>query len=144
MTDTTVKFQDILDAFEFVSCGQPYEHEAFLCTTTGKIHFHSELADDEEPLADDIDESGKYIPIPHKNDLDLGEPLAIQFAGEAMPEAIGEVQGIFSRPGAYARFKAMLEYRGKLEHWYEYEKRAREQALRRWCKDNGIKSYTPA
>jgi hypothetical protein len=34
-------FNDILDAFEFVSAGSIYQHEAFLCRQTGKIHFHS-------------------------------------------------------------------------------------------------------
>jgi hypothetical protein len=68
----TVKFDDLLEAFEFVSADQPMENEAYLCVETGVIHYHSEFGDEEEdPLPDDIEDSAKYIAIPHKNDLDL-------------------------------------------------------------------------
>ena len=138
MTRATVKFEELIEAFEFVSSAQPAEHAAFLCAQTGKIHWHTELSDDMEPLPDDMDVPGKHIAIPHKNDLDLGKALALRFVGEVLPEAIGKAQHIFSRAGAYARFKDFLEQRGLLQQWYEYEGQARERALRQWCQDSGI------
>ncbi len=138
MTRAVTKFDALLEAFEFVSFGQSTEHEVFLCTKTGAIHYHSAYGDNEEPLPDDIEDTEKYIAIPHKNDLDLGKRLVLKFAGEFLPEALGQVQEIFRRSGAYARFKDLLEQRGMLQQWYEYEAKAQEEALRQWCDDSGI------
>ncbi len=138
MTRPIVKFDALLEAFEFVSFGRPMEHEAYLCTETGVIHYYSEYGDNEEPLPDDVEDSEKYIAIPHKNDLDLGKRLVLKFAGEFLPDALGKVQEIFRRSGAYARFKDLLEHRGMSQQWYEYEAKAQKEALREWCEDNGI------
>lgn len=132
-----VKFDDLLLAFEFVSFGGPMAHEAYLCRETGKIHWYSEFGDNEEELPEDID-SDKYIAIPHKNDLNLGKRLVLRFAAEFLPEELDKVREIFSRRGAYARFKDLLERTGKLEQWYDYEARAQKEALREWCEENGI------
>jgi hypothetical protein len=66
------------------------EHEAYLSTETGAIYWYSDLTDD-EPLPDDIDEPGKYLSIPHNNDLGLGKPLALRFAREYLPNDQDEV-----------------------------------------------------
>ncbi len=141
MTRVAVKFDALLDAFEFVSAGQLMEHEAYLCVGTGVIHYHSEFGDDEEPLPDDIEDSEKYIAIPHKNDLDLGKRLALRFADEFLPEVVEEVYDIFRHRGAYGRFKNLLEGRAMLQQWYEYEEKSRKEALREWCEDSGIEIH---
>ncbi len=133
-----VKFAEIRDAFDFVSFGQLGEHEAYLCVKTGAIYWRSEYCDDEEPLPEDIEDSSRYIAIPHKNDLDLGKALVLRFAEKHLPESYDTVQAIFSRSGAYARFKDLLDSRGVLQQWYGYEEAAIEEALRRWCEDNDI------
>lgn len=138
MAQTKVKFDVIMEAFEFVGAAQPCEHQAFLCKATGEVFWHSEAIGDEEPLPGDIDEPGRYVAIPHKTDLDLGRDLALAFAEQVLPEALPKVQQIFGRPGAYARFKNLLEHHGMLERWYDYERKAQDQALRGWCKENGI------
>jgi hypothetical protein len=138
MARVTVKFDDLLDAFEFVSAGQPFEHEAYLCVATGALHYYSALVDLDEALPDDIDIPGKYLAIPHKNDLDLGKPLALRFAEDVLPDALDDVYDIFTHKGAYGRFKNLLERRGLLQQWYEYEERNRKEALRQWCEENGI------
>lgn len=132
------RFETLLEAFEFVSFGQPGEHEAYLCTKTGEIHWHSEYGDNEEPLPDDIEDLKKYTPIPHKNDLGLGKPLVVKFVSEFLPDALRDVQEIFRRAGAYARFKDLLGHRGLLQQWYEYEAKAQGEALRQWCDDRGV------
>jgi hypothetical protein len=139
MAQTPIKFSDIKDAFDFVSFGQPMEHEAYLCPETGEIFWHSEFGDNEEELPEDID-GEKYIAIPHKNDLNLGKRLVLSFTEEYLPESMEKVYEIFSHGGAYARFKDLLEYRDLLQQWYEYEEKVSDQALREWCRINGIKT----
>lgn len=134
----TVKFDDLLEAFELVSAGQPFENEAYLCRETGVIHFHSELTDLDDALPDDVDTSEKYVAIPHKNDLELGKRLALRFADDLLPDSVDDVHDIFRHKGAYARFKRLLEHRGMLQQWYEYEESSKKAALRRWCEENGI------
>jgi hypothetical protein len=68
----------------------------------------------------------------------LGKPLVLEFTREFLPDAMGQVQNMFSHGGAYARFKDFLEHRGMLPQWYEYETRVQEEALRQWCGDRGI------
>lgn len=114
------------------------EHEAYLCVATGVIHYHTEFGDDEEPLPDDVSDTEKYIAIPHKNDLGLGKLLALKFAGEVIPDALDGVHDIFHRKGAYRRFKNLLDRRGVLQRWYEFEAATQKEALRDWCKDSGI------
>ncbi len=50
----------------------------------------------------------------------------------------------FRKSGAYAKFKALLEERGILEQWYEYERMATRQALLTWCEENSIDVGTAA
>jgi hypothetical protein len=132
------KFADIEDAFDFVSSGAPSEHAAYVSVATGETHCHTEVGDNFEPLPDDIDEIGKYVAIPHKNDLGLGKPLALKFAARVLPDDFDEVAGIFQRRGAYGGFKRLLERRGKLDAWYEFENESQREALRSWCAANDI------
>jgi ribosomal protein S18 acetylase RimI-like enzyme len=138
-----VPFDSLLEAFEFVSFAPPEEHQAFICVETGRIYWHSELGDDAEELPEDIDDAEKYVAIPHKNDLDLGKNLAIDFVEEYLPDEVNDVTRMFSRRGAYSNFKNLLERRGFLPRWYEYETAAQEKALREWCADQGIEIGVP-
>ena len=45
---------------------------------------------------------------------------------------------MFSKRGAYARYKALLESNGQLRKWYEFEQKRQESALREWAEANGI------
>ena len=137
-TPMPVSLKDILGAFEFVSAGGIGEHQAFLCKQSGKIYWHSELSDDLDELPDDIDDSEKYVQIPNKRELDLGKPLVLNFARQFLPDYFDEVRQIFSSRGAYARFKDLLDRRGALDQWYDFEAKAEERALRMWCDLNSI------
>ena len=131
-------FQDILEAFEFVNFGSMYEHQAFLDKETGKVYYHSDFDDDEEEeLPEDIDDE-KYIAIPHKNELDLGKALVLDFTHDYLPDEVAMIHAIFNRKGAYSRYKDLLEHRGMLEKWYEYESEKQEKALREWCASSSI------
>ncbi len=133
-----IEFKDIMDAFNFVSFGQVYEHQAFLDKKTGKTYWHSEFGDNEEELPDDIDDE-RYVEIPHKNELGLGKNLVLDFSYEYLPSEVEEIELIFRRKGAYSRFKSLLERKGALDKWYEFEEKAHEMALREWCEENAIK-----
>ena len=133
-----IQFKDIMDAFNFVSFGQVYEHQAFLDKETGKTYWHSEFGDNEEELPDDIDDE-RYVEIPHKNELGLGKNLVLDFSYEYLPSEVEEIEMIFRRKGAYSRFKSLLERKGALDKWYEFEEKAYEKALREWCEENAIK-----
>uniref|UniRef100_UPI00123C4330 UPF0158 family protein n=1 Tax=Sphingobium estronivorans TaxID=1577690 RepID=UPI00123C4330 len=129
---------DLIDALEFVSASQYDEHQAYICRQSGRILFLADGLDmdDTAELPDDPETAG-YIQVPHRRDLDPGKKLALAFVDEELPEAGAEARNIFSRKGAYRRFKHLLEAKGALERWYAYEERAVETATCRWCDDVG-------
>ena len=133
-----IQFSKIQDEFDFVSCGMQGCHTAFLCLETGAFYSYSEDGDNEESPPDDIDVPGKYIAVPHRNDLNLGRALVMEFVGSHLPDALDKVHEIFSRAGAYARFKDLLDHQVLLQQWYDFEEKACEAELRLWCEGNGI------
>jgi hypothetical protein len=132
------RFKDILEAFEFVSVGGMGEHQAFLCRQSGKVYWRSDITDDLDELPDDIDDDEKYLAIPDKWKLDLGKPLVLDFVREFLPNDFNHVRQIFSKSGAYRKFKGLLMHRGALDRWHDFEAKAAESALREWCKLNSI------
>jgi hypothetical protein len=134
----TVKYEDLREAFDFVSFGAPMEHSAYISLETGAIYWMSEVNPLEEEVPDDLETSSRYIAVPHKNDLDLGSRLALRFAAEELPGRYPQIEGFFRRRGAYARFKDLLDAEGCLDKWYAFEAEATERALRDWCAANDI------
>lgn len=135
----SVKADELRYAFEFVSAGARSEHNAYICMDTGRIYWTSISADlEDEELPDDLETSDRYIAVPHKNDLDLGRNLVFAFVEQELPDDDDTVVGFFRRRGAYRRFKDLLESRGALEKWYEFEEGATKEALANWCEENSI------
>ena len=134
----TVRYDDLLLAFDFVSDGQLMEHNAHISIDTGQIYWTSELNPTEDEVPDDLETSDRYIAIPHKNELDLGRSLALRFVAQELPERYGQAKAFFRSRGAYARFKQLLESEGVLEKWYKFEEESVEKALRDWCAENDI------
>ena len=132
-----ISFDDIENAFFFVSMDQQFMHNAYLCKETGQIFYTSEMGDSDE-LPEDIDDPDKYITIPHKNDLDLGKALVIEFTSQYLPEELDRVYSIFCRKGAYSRYKDLLERKGFLDKWYKFEDERQKVALKEWCRENSI------
>ena len=110
----------------------------FLCRETGETHWHSGNGDSFEELPEDIDDREKYVKLPDKRDLDLGQRLVMRFTREELPDRYDKVVEIFSRRGAYRRFKDLLEHEGALDKWFEFQNAAEEKALREWCAENGV------
>lgn len=138
MTSVAVALSDIEDGVDWASLGGYGESQAWLCRASGKVHYHTETGDNFEELPDNIDDEDKYVLLPGKRDLDLGRALAERFAAEHVSDAYDKVRELFSRRGAFARFKDLLERRDKLQQWYDYERNATYDALRQWCEANEI------
>jgi hypothetical protein len=135
----TIKYDDLSLAFDFVSSGAPMEHRAYVSLDTGKIYWVSEEDTfEEEEIPVDLETSSRYLEIPHKNDFDLGRALVLHFIEERLPHRYDFVADIFHHKGAYRRFKELLSSEGCLEQWHAFEAEATDQALREWCRQNGI------
>jgi len=132
-----VSFDDIENAFVFLSMDKQFMNNAYLNKETGEIYYTSEIGDSDE-LPEDIDDS-KYVSIPHPNDLDLGEELVFEFISQYLPEESDRVGRIFRKSGAYSRFKDLLSKKGLLDKWYDFEDEQNKNALKQWCLENDIK-----
>ena len=135
----SIKWSELLDAFEFASYGGPYESRAFVNLDTGSLHLISDAIELDVEAAEDIEASDRYLALPHKNHLDLGRELALSFIEQHLPGEFDRVAGYFHKRGAYSRFKDLLESCGVVETWYAFEKQATEQALRQWCDEHEIR-----
>ena len=133
-----IKFSDIEDAFFFVSMGEMYMKSAFLCKKTGQLFYISDAGDSDELPEDIDDDPDKYIDIPHKNELDLGKSLVLEFSAMHLSDNFEQVNSFFHKKGAYSKFKNLLEVKGLLDKWYAFEEEEQNKALREWCKDNDI------
>ena len=135
-----VKFDKIEEAFSFVNSAPYGEHRAWLCLENGEILWLSEFLDFEEQ--DNVEsrlEHGKWIEIPHKNDLKAGKEIVFQFAAEKLSsEDFRKVERFFSHHGAYGNFKNLLHTHGLLEAWYEFFDRKETEALKQWLADEEI------
>ena len=132
-----MKFSDLESAFEFISFGDPFDKAAYVSRSTGMTFIRSDLADVDE-LPEDVEENDDYVEIPHKHDLDLGKKLVWEFVDRQIPGLKNKVQGIFSRRGAYSRYKAFLADLELLDAWFRFENERTREALLEWCRDERI------
>ena len=137
-TSTPVSFDELLAGLEWVSAAGPFENEAYVNRISGKIFWSSSSADVEEDLPEDIEDDKLYLAIPSKGDLGLGRELASRFVEAHLPEFYELTCGYFQSRGAYPRFKAFLDRKDRLEHWYAFEQTAVEEALRTWSAENDL------
>jgi len=96
-----VTWNEIHDAFEFISSDPMFGNSAFINRETGEIHWRSDWGGAFEPLPEDIDDDAKYVELPNPRDLDLGRPLVMRFAADELDEHYDEIDAIFSRKGAF-------------------------------------------
>ncbi len=132
-----MKYSDLEDAFLFVSGAAPCERTAMICTRTGRVCFRSELSGFDEIPEEAID-SDSWREGPHNNELGLGSELVFSYIAQRLPADLDRVRNIFRRRGAYSNFKGLLEERGILEEWYEFENDRQKEAILEWCRVEGI------
>ena len=131
-----VNFSDLQLAFEFVSSGGMSENEAYLDRSRARSTGIPNSATTTKNCPT-ISTTRSTLQS-RKRELDLGKPLVLDFARQFLPDDYDEVRHIFSRRGAYRRYKDLLVRRGALERWYDFSNKAEEAALREWCAQNGI------
>ncbi len=134
----SVSFSELLDAYEFVSMGDNYEHTAYISVDTGRIYCVSREVEVDDDIPEDIETSDNYILVPYKNDLDLGRRLVMSFIEKELPDDWDAVSNMFRRRGAYRQFKELLHRRDRLDQWYQFEASETEQALRDWCEAKNV------
>src|SRR5689334_1662562 len=122
----SVKWSELIEAFEFANFGGPFESQAFVDLDTGSFHCISDPLDLDEETPVGLETSDRYLALPHKNDLDLGRRLALSFTEERLPGDLDRVLSYFHKSSAYGRFKELLGDRAVLEEWYAFEKEATE------------------
>ena len=132
-----MKFADLELAFEFHNDGDPYDHVVYISRSTGQTYIRSEMAGVDE-LPEDVLENDDYAEIPNRYDLDLGKNLVWEFVDRQIPGLKNKVQGIFSRRGAYSRYKAFLAELELLDAWHRFEDERTKEALLKWCRDESI------
>jgi len=134
----SINLDELRNAFEFVSSGPSSQNYAYICMDTGAIYWKSNVMDLEEETPADLEISDRYIPVPHKNDLQLGQSLALSFIDQEIPHEYNFAASLFRKRGAYRRFKELLQAEGLLEKWFAFEANASDMALQDWCKENNI------
>jgi hypothetical protein len=134
----TVNFEDLLHAVEFVSADSYSDDNAYIGLDTGIVYWLSSDIDDEQEIPEDIETSDRYLEVPRKKDLAIGQHLVMSFIGQELPEDYNTVASYFRKKGAYRRFKDLLEQRDMLAQWYAYEANAESAALIEWCAENDI------
>ena len=134
---TTAKFSEILEGYEFCAFDDLQDTQAFVSLERGTVHIVSGDMELEEELPEDI-ETGPYLALPGKRELDLGRELVMEFSEKYLPGDAEAVRSFFHRRGAYGRFKEFLDRRGQLDAWFEFERSATESRIRQWCADHGI------
>lgn len=133
-----MKYLDLESAYEYANLGGSYDHFAFVSKKTGEILYGGGDGEIEEERYDEIYESDDFVEVPEKADFDLGTRLVWKFVAREIPGMEPKIRAIFSRRGAYARFKDLLEYNGLLESWFSFESEMTKVALLDWCSSNGI------
>jgi hypothetical protein len=140
---TRVDLNELMEALEFVSSVVTVDAAAYVSRETGAVYFVGTDMEPEDGAPADLETSDRYVAVPSKRDLDLGRPVVLRFAEAHLPGHYEAILSDFSRPGAYARFKELLEARGQLATWYEFENQAQDDALRGWCAAEGFELADP-
>lgn len=136
----TISLDQLQNAMEWAS-SDFLDNEAYICRQTGKIYWIAGdpgMIDEEEEIPEDIHKSDRYLAVPDKRDLDLGNQLAFNFAKRYLAQHYDDVRDMFRRQGAYRRFKNFLERKDMLEKWYAYSDEQAAQALGEWCDAAGL------
>ncbi len=136
----TVSLDQLQDAVEWVSTDM-LDNEAYVCRQSGKIYWISGdpgMLDEEEETPEDIHDSDKYVFVPDKRGLDLGNRLAFDFAERYLPQHYEKVRKMFRQRGAYRRFRGLLEQQKMRENWYHFSDEQTAKALAEWCESMGL------
>ncbi|MFN7573184.1 MAG: hypothetical protein ACK5TK_17380 [Betaproteobacteria bacterium] len=134
----SVAYSDPWGAFEWVAAGQSLDAAAYIDRRDERIHNTSSDTPADEALPTDLD-SDNYLRMPDKRLFDLGQSLVFDFTRDVLPDDYAEVRAMFHRRGAYGRFRALVERRGRTQAWYDYRDAAERRAMTEWVESNGLR-----
>lgn len=132
----TSKFDDLEMAFCFSD--EFGESRAYVSKLNGEIVYDDEMISGEPCPVEDIEFNDDYLPLPDQRELDLGTRLVWRFVRQEIPGLEPKVREMFSRRGAYRRWKDFLDRNDLLDQWHGFEDEATRQALLKWCFENKI------
>ena len=134
-----MKYDDLESAFDYLNVGDPYDKAVYVSRSTGQTYYRSDMADIDE-LPEDVEQNDDYVEVPNKYDLDLGKQLVWDFVNREIPGLKDKVERIFSRRGAYSRYKAFLAELELLDAWHRFQDERTKEALLEWCESVGIRT----
>ena len=147
-----VKLDDIIEGLEF----QSDESSSFLNKNTGEVvlmtDYVMQAAEDDEPFEDMEDwerdlvaiageilaETGQYIPLPSKFDIDdysIMERFCMSLDNQEISDILCD---LISSSGAFRRFKDAIYKYGVEDEWYKYRDNAMKEIAIEWCRENNI------
>jgi hypothetical protein len=147
-----IKLNDIIEGLEFESD----ERNSFLDKKTGEVVSISDeemqAAEDDEPIEDFpdwqqdfvriakeiVDETGNYIALPTKFDIDeysIMEKFCLSLNNAEMRDTL---YSLIKGSGAFRRFKDAVQDYGIADDWYKYRNDALKEIAIEWCQENGI------
>jgi hypothetical protein len=130
-------YDNIDEAFHYISDAPLGERTAAVHRITGKVFLASHKAGfDERPPGTENDPD--YVIIPHRQDLDPGKPLVLEFIRSHCPAELARVEALFARPGAFRNVKDLLRRKNLLLNWQIFEGQQLEALLRQWCVAQGL------
>jgi hypothetical protein len=149
---TRVKLSDIIEGMQF----QSDESSSYLNIKTGEVilmtDYAMRAAEDDEPLEDVpdwerelveiareiINETGEYISLPTKFDIDEYSIME-NFCMSLDKQEIGDILcDLISGSGAFRRFKDAIYKYGVENEWYTYRDNAMKELAIEWCRENNI------
>ena len=147
-----VKLNDIIEGLEFESD----ERNSFLDKRTGEVVSISEeemqAAEDDEPIEDFpdwqqdlvriakeiVDETGNYIALPTKFDIDeysIMEKFCLSLNDSEMSDTL---YSLIKGSGAFRRFKDAVHEYDIADDWFKYRNDALKEIAIEWCQENDI------
>jgi len=147
-----VKLDDIIEGLEF----QSDERHSFLDKRTGEVVSISDeemqTAEDDEPIEDFpdwqqdlvriakeiVDETGNYIDLPTKFDVDeyrIMEKFCLSLNDSEMCDTL---YSLIKGSGAFRRFKDAIHEYDIADDWYKYRNDALKEIAIEWCQEKGI------
>jgi hypothetical protein len=147
-----VKLNDIIEGLDF----QSDEGHSFLDKKTGEVVSISDeemqAAEDDEPIEDFpdwqqdlvriakeiVDETGDYIDLPTKFDIDeysIMEKFCLSLNDSEMSD---DLYSSIKGSGAFRRFKDAINEYDIADDWYKYRNDALREIAIEWCQAKGI------
>jgi hypothetical protein len=130
-------YATIDDAFHYVSDAPPGARQAMVHRPTGQVFLASAVAGfDERPAGAETDPD--YVRVPHRQELDPGKALAVEFIRSHCPAELPRVEAVFARSGGFRNFKELLRRRQLLESWLVFEEQRITALFRQWAAAQGL------